>query len=296
MAESVSSDVLSRERESIVLVPPRGVPDQRSSRGRSSGGPLEARGPQPENWRQNGPRADGPAATRLSVVIPTLNEAANLEFILPQLTRFHQVIIVDGLSSDGTPDVVARLRPDATILTRPPVGKGDALRAGFAAATGDVIVMMDADGSMDPREVDAFVALIDLGYDLVKGSRAVCGGGSHDLTMIRALGNKALCWLGNRLFRTSWTDLCYSYIALRRSCVLQLALTGTGFEIETQILANAALANLRIAELPSVEMPRRFGDSHLNAPRDGLRVLWAMIGARCTPRARRVAATIRPVR
>lgn len=232
---------------------------------------------------------------RVSAVIPTLNEAANLEFVLPRLTRFDEIVIVDGQSSDGTVEVAGRLRPDAVVLERPPRGKGDALRAGFAAATGDVIVMMDADGSMDPREVDAFVAVIQLGYDLVKGSRAACGGGSHDLTIIRHLGNKALCWLGNRLFRTSWSDLCYGYIALRRSCIAQLGLTATGFEIETQILAHAALANLRIAELPSIEMPRLFGDSHLNARRDGLRVLKTMVTAWCMPRARRVASTLRPV-
>jgi hypothetical protein len=236
-----------------------------------------------------------PSPTPLTAVIPTLNEAENLKYVLPQLARFHQVVIVDGQSVDGTVEVARRLRPDATVLVRPARGKGDALRAGLEAATCDVIVMMDADGSMDPREADVFVALIDLGYDLVKGSRVACGGGSHDLTLVRFLGNRALCWLGNRMFRSSWTDLCYGYIALRRSCVAQLALTGTGFEIEAQILAHASLANLKIAELPSIEMPRRFGDSHLATLSDGLRILRAMLEARCTPRPRRTALALRPV-
>jgi len=232
---------------------------------------------------------------RVTAVIPTLNEADNLAFLLPQLKRFDEVIIVDGNSQDGTVEVARRARPDVRVIERPARGKGDALRAGFAAASCDVIVMMDADGSMDPREVDAFVALIDIGYDLVKGSRTACGGGSHDLTIVRFFGNKMLCWLGNRLYSTAWTDLCYGYIALRRSCISQLGLSGTGFEIEAEILVNAALAKLRMAELPSIEMPRRFGDSHLNALRDGTRVLRTMVGARFTPRSRRAAQSLRPI-
>lgn len=231
----------------------------------------------------------------LTAVIPTLNEADNLAYLLPQLRRFDEVIIVDGRSQDGTVDVARRMRPDVRVLERPPLGKGDALRAGFAAASCDIIVMMDADGSMDPREVEAFVALIDVGYDLVKGSRTACGGGSHDLTLVRFLGNKMLCWLGNCLYSTAWTDLCYGYMALRRSCIPLLTLNGTGFEIEAEILVRAALAKLRMAELPSIEMPRRFGDSHLNAMRDGTRVLRTMLGVRFAPRSRRAAQSLRPI-
>jgi hypothetical protein len=232
---------------------------------------------------------------RLTAVIPTLNEADNLAFLLPQLKRFDEVIIVDGRSQDGTVDVARRMRPDVRVLERPPLGKGDALRAGFAAASCDVIVMMDADGSMDPREVDAFAALIDIGYDVVKGSRTACGGGSHDLTLVRFLGNKMLCWVGNRLYSTAWTDLCYGYMALRRSCIPLLTLHGTGFEIEAEILVRAAVAKLRMAELPSIEMPRRFGDSHLNAMRDGTRVLRTMLGVRFAPRSRRAAQSLRAI-
>jgi hypothetical protein len=247
--------------------------------------------------RLNGVAHRPSAHTRLtlSIVIPTLNEAGNVGHVLQQLGRFDEVILVDGHSTDGTVDIARSIRPDIHVVERAPRGKGDALRAGFAAASGEVIVMMDADGSMDPNEVDAFVALIGLGYDLVKGSRSACGGGSHDLTMIRFLGNRALCQLANSLFRTSWTDLCYGFVAFRRSCLPKLALTANGFEIETQILVHAALAHLRIAEIPSVELPRLSGDSHLNARRDGVRVLRTILGARLSPRARRVAVQLRPL-
>lgn len=264
-------------------------------------------GDQPAMSRQPVVRSNGEAArlsrhipTRLarqrlqvSVVIPTLNEARNIAYVLGLLDRFDNIVIVDGYSSDGTVDIVRELRPDVLILERPPKGKGDALRAGFEVATGDVIVIMDADGSMDPDEVDVFVSMISLGFDLVKGSRLACGGASHDLTLTRWLGNAALCHLANALFHTAWTDLCYGYLVFRRSCLPQLALTADGFEIESQILGHAALAGLRIAEVPSVEFPRLTGDSHLNARRDGTRVLLTMLNARFAPRPRRVATAIR---
>lgn len=230
-----------------------------------------------------------------SVVIPTLNEAGNIVTVLRQLDQFDDIVLVDGLSDDGTVALARATRPDITVVERKPRGKGDALRAGFEVASGDVIVIMDADGSMDPAEVNVFMSMVALGFDLVKGSRLACGGGSHDLTLVRQWGNAALCRLANTLFHTQWTDLCYGYLAFRRSCLPQLALTANGFEIESQILGHAALAGLRIAEIPSIEMPRLTGDSHLNARRDGTRILRAMLAARFAPRARRTAAALRPL-
>jgi hypothetical protein len=236
-----------------------------------------------------------PAALTCSVVIPTLNEAGNIVTVLRQLEHFDDIVLVDGLSDDGTVQLARATRPDITVIERKPRGKGDALRAGFEAANGDVIVIMDADGSMDPGEVAVFMSMIAVGFDLVKGSRLACGGGSHDLTLVRQWGNAALCRLANTLFHTQWTDLCYGYLAFRRSCLPRLALTADGFEIESQILGHAALAGLRIAEIPSIEMPRLTGDSHLNARRDGTRILRAMLAARFAPRARRSAAALRPL-
>jgi len=231
----------------------------------------------------------------LSVVIPTLNEAGNIRHVLEALSRFDDIVIVDGMSTDDTVKIAKSVRPDVRVLKRNPRGKGDALRAGFAAAKGDVIVIMDADGSMDPGEVEVFMSMIALGFDLVKGSRLACGGGSHDLTTVRLLGNRALCGLANVLFNTTWTDLCYGYLAFRRDCLPRMALTADGFEIESQILANSALAGLRIAEIPSVEMPRLTGESHLNARRDGTRILRAMLAARFSPKAKRAAVALRPL-
>ncbi len=235
-----------------------------------------------------------PADLTLSVVIPTWNEAANIGPVLRSLSRFDDIVLVDAFSDDGTVEAARAVRPDLRLVQRQPRGKGDALRAGFDAATGDVIVIMDADGSMDAGEVEVFASMIAVGFDLVKGSRQACGGGSHDLTRIRTIGNAALLKLANRLFGTNWTDLCYGYLAFRRDCLSRLALDADGFEIESQILAHAALAGLRIAEIPSVEMPRLTGESHLNARRDGMRILRTMLSARFSPRPKRAAVALRP--
>lgn len=216
----------------------------------------------------------------VSAVIPTLNEAENLRWLMPRLSGVDEVIVVDGESTDGTADTALLLRPDAVLISQPPAGKGAAMRAGFRAATGDVIISIDADGSMDPREIDAFVALICCGFDIVKGSRYCVGGGSEDLTLLRRTGNLWLTRLANVMYGVRWTDLCYGYIALRRSVVDRLGLTADGFEIETELCVNAITAGLRIAEVPSYEFDRRTGESKLNARRDGLRVLRTMMRRR----------------
>ncbi|HEY5990056.1 MAG TPA: glycosyltransferase family 2 protein, partial [Streptosporangiaceae bacterium] len=152
------------------------------------------------------------------------------------------------------------------------------------AATGDVIVMLDADGSMDPLEIDAFAALIARGFDIVKGSRYSCGGGSEDLTFIRKAGNWLFVRLANLLYRTGWSDLCYGYIAIRRSALGQLRLHSDGFEIETEICVHAVTAKLSVAEVPSFELNRRAGVSNLHPFRDGWRVLKVLLRNRLRQR------------
>jgi glycosyltransferase involved in cell wall biosynthesis len=227
----------------------------------------------------------------VTAVIPTLNEADNLRWLLPRLTSVDEVVIVDGQSSDGTAEIARLLRPDATIIVEPPTGKGTAMRTGMAAATSEVLIMLDADGSMDPAEFDAFLALLCRGFDFVKGSRYACGGGSDDLTGLRSVGNKWLTRLANGLYRGGWSDLCYGYVGIRRSAVDRLALKSTGFEIETEMCVNAVRAGLKIAEVASHESNRRHGESNLNTFRDGWRVLRTMVRLRFAGRLATVEVT-----
>jgi glycosyltransferase involved in cell wall biosynthesis len=240
-----------------------------------------------------------PRTPRVSVIVPTRNEAANLPTVLGLIPAEHEVIIVDGHSTDGTLEVAARLRPDAVLLTQTRRGKGNAMACGFAAATGDILVMLDADGSADPLEIPRFVRALLEGADFAKGTRFAAGGGSSDITRLRRLGNKALNGTVNTIYRTSYTDLCYGYNAFWRHClpVLELSpgsssdemLWGDGFEIETLINIRVAQAGLKVVEVPSYEADRLHGVSNLNAVSDGLRVLRTIAAERRTQRKRSVA-------
>ena len=229
---------------------------------------------------------------RVSVVIPTFNEAKNLQGVFALLPDdLHEVIVVDGHSTDGTVDVARTLRPDVRVVLQNRRGKGNAMACGFAVVTGDIVVMLDADGSADPREIPRFVAALEAGADVAKGSRFAAGGGSSDITATRRWGNRCLNRVANTLFGTSYTDLCYGYTAFWTHCLRALALDpsgevrdvklwGDGFEIETLINTRVAKAGLRIVEVPSFEFDRVYGESNLNTWRDGARVLRALVTER----------------
>src|SRR5712691_3636972 len=231
------------------------------------------------SWRDPGPviseggsvrslLAEGESAERVSVVIPARNEARNLPYVLEALPPgLHEVILVDGHSDDGTIEVARRVRPDIKVVGQARRGKGNALASGFAEVTGDIIVMLDADGSADPNEIPAFVGALAAGADFAKGTRFSKGGRSHDITRIRRLGNAGLNGLVNCLFGTRYTDLCYGYNAFRAFLLPVLDLPpadsaglsadamhwGDGFEIETLINVRVARAGARIVEVGSTE-------------------------------------------
>ena len=223
----------------------------------------------------------------VSLVIPAMNEADNLHFILPLLPReVTEVILVDGSSTDDTVEVARRLRPDVKVVHQVGVGKGSALTSGFEAATGDIIVTLDADGSADPGEIPVFIDALLAGAHLAKGSRFTEGAGSQDITRLRRTGNAGLTWLVNLLFRTKYTDLCYGYNAFWATCVPTLNVNCRGFEVETLVTIRASIAGLRVCEVPSFEHSRISGSSNLHAIRDGLRVLrtiaWERVRTRRT--------------
>lgn len=221
----------------------------------------------------------------VSVVIPTLNEAENLPFVLERIPEWvTQVVIVDGNSTDGTVEVARRCYPDALILQQRGTGKGDALVTGFGACTEDVIVTLDADGSTDPREIPRFVAALNTGGDFAKGSRFVTGGGSEDLTIVRRIGNRTLRSVVNGLWRSKYSDLCYGYNAFWRRCLPDLRLDCSGFEVETLMSIRAIDANLHVVEVPSHEARRLQGTSNLSAWRDGWRVFRTIMAERIRPR------------
>lgn len=216
-----------------------------------------------------------PAATpTVSIIIPALNEAKNLPLVLPRIPAWvHEVILIPGHSTDETVAVARRLWPTIRVIAQQGTGKGAALRSGFAAATGAIIVMLDADGSMDPCEIPAFVGALLAGADFAKGSRFVQGGGTADMEFHRKAGNWGLLLVAKLLFGGNYSDLCYGYNALWAEVLSRLALDGDGFEIETMMNVRALRAGLRVAEVPSFETRRVHGVSNLRALPDGWRVI-----------------------
>jgi glycosyltransferase involved in cell wall biosynthesis len=227
-----------------------------------------------EPARKQTRHAPADRALTVSVVIPALNEAANLPYVLPRIPDWvDEVLLVDGSSTDNTIEVARVLCQDIRIVMQEGRGKGAALRSGFAAATGDIIVMLDADGSTDPAELSAFVGALLAGADFAKGSRFLQGAGTADMPLYRKFGNWAFVTLVRLFFGGQYSDLCYGYNAFWKDVLPRLDLNGDGFEIETMMNVRALRAGLKIVEVPSFEAKRVYGTGRLQTIPDGWRVL-----------------------
>lgn len=210
----------------------------------------------------------------VSLVIPAKNEARNLPHILPRIPEMvGEVLLIDGHSTDDTIAVARRLRPDIRVVHQTGKGKGDALRAGFEAASGEIIVMIDADGSMAPEEIPAYVGALLAGADYAKGTRFLHGAGTDDMEFHRYLGNLGFVLGVRALFGGTYSDLCYGYCAFWKRVLPQLHLESDGFEIETEMNVRALRSGIKVVEVPSFESRRIYGESNLHAVRDGMRVL-----------------------
>jgi glycosyltransferase involved in cell wall biosynthesis len=245
----------------------------------------------------------------VSVVVPALNEARNIPHVFAQMpSDIHEVVLVDGFSTDGTVGVARQLMPEVRVVRQTRMGKGNALACGIAVATGDIVALVDADGSADPGEIPRFVRALLNGADFAKGTRFVEGGGSADITRLRSLGNYALTAFFNARYSRAYSDLCYGFNVFwrRHAAVLGLDATspqrsgsdgrlwGDGFEVETLIHVRVAKAGLVVAEVPSYEHSRIHGVSNLNAFRDGRRVLRTILTEGRQTSASRAATAIPP--
>ncbi len=244
----------------------------------------------------------------ISVVIPALNESKNIGHVLDGLPDFvTEVILVDGGSSDDTVAVAEAHRPDIKLIPQTTPGKGAAMVAGMIVSSSDIVVLLDADGSMNPAELQSMVEVLCEGADVAKGSRGLPGGGSMDFTPIRKLGNTVLTKIANVLYGVQWTDFAYGYFALWTDVlpVLNLASLledadhpleshdglrhrprklGHGFEIEALVFCRSARRGMKVVEVPSHEELRRHGTSNLKAFKDGVRVGLALLVERLRSR------------
>ena len=212
------------------------------------------------------------------MVIPALNEAESLPQVLPQIPAWvDEIILVDGHSTDDTVAVAQAVRPGIRVIEQSGKGKGAAIRNGFTAATGDIVVLIDADGSTDPHEIPSFVGALLSGADFAKGSRFLQGGGTDDMPWIRRVANKGLTVLANMIAGTHYTDITYGYNATWRRNAPALALDIDGWANE--IISNLRVARngLRVVEVASFEQPRVAGEAKLAAFSAGWTILKAML-------------------
>ncbi len=208
--------------------------------------------------------------------------------MLPRIPAWvDEIILVDGRSSDGTVELACDLQRNARIVIQHGRGKGAAIRSGFAAATSDIVVLIDADGSTDPHEIPSFVGALLAGADFAKGSRFLQGGGTDDMPWIRRAANKGLTMLANLIAGTHYTDITYGYNATWRIHAHALGLDIDGWANEIITNLRAARNGLRVVEVASIEHERIAGQAKLAAFAAGWTILKAMLSEILRPRRTR---------
>lgn len=257
-------------------------------------------GPRP-NGRANGPAAPHPVDDagrsdleptesallgRVTVVIPTLNEAECIrEVLLAIPPTVGEVIVVDGLSSDGTGAAALAARPDVRLMHQTVPGKGAAIRLGVEAASGDYIVFMDGDGSTDASHIAAFARTLAGGADYVKASRFLPGSGTDDMPLHRRVGNWFFVVLAKVLFGTRFTDITYGFNAVKRDHAAGMALEIDGWAQEIVTNIRMFRRGLRVQEIPAFEPRRIAGEAKLQTWSAGWDILGAMLAERRRPLA-----------
>jgi glycosyltransferase involved in cell wall biosynthesis len=219
----------------------------------------------------------------ISIVIPCYNEAATIEPLVKALLSVplprRQVIIVDDASTDGTRQILRDIEThvDRVIYHQVNQGKGAALRTGFAAATGDIVVIQDADLEYDCRDIPSLIQpIIDGKADVVYGSRFLAQGAAEWITWRQKAANRLLTATSNLFTGLALSDMETCYKAIRRDVVQRLTIEEKGFGCEPEITAKLAGFGCRICEVPISYHPRGYEAGKKIRPADGLHALWCI--------------------
>jgi len=213
---------------------------------------------------------------KITVVIPTRNEEGCIGRVLGEIPRtlVNEVIVIDGHSTDRTViEAKKSMKSSDKVLDQIGNGYGAALIQGMRAARGDVIVMMDADGSHDPKDIVKIIKKMEKGAEYVMASRYMLGGRSDDDTWLRWFGNKLFTWMTNVVHGSDITDSLYLFTAIRKESMEKLKLKSHGFEFCTEIVVKAHKAGLKFAEVPTIERARFAGKSKVNSFYHGMKIL-----------------------
>ena len=233
---------------------------------------------------------------KLSVVIPVYNEAATIRALIDRVRAVplpieKEIVVVDDCSTDGTAAVLAPLtiEPNTNVLFhRVNQGKGAALRTGFAAATGDVVIIQDADLEYDPTEYPKLLQpILDGRADVVYGSRFAGGECHRVLYFWHSLGNRFLTLLSNAFTNLNLTDMETCYKVFRREVIESIRIEENRFGFEPEITAKVAEGRYRVYEVGISYSGRTYEEGKKIGWRDGLRAIWCIVKYR--PRRRAAA-------
>jgi glycosyltransferase involved in cell wall biosynthesis len=223
----------------------------------------------------------------ITVLLPAYDEATTIGLLVRACFAHTpepcEVLVVDDGSADETSKLAAAA---GARVVRLPVnqGKGVAVREGLAAARGDVVVMLDADGQDDPAEIPDLLAALTDGVDMVVGSRFRGQFGAGSITPLNYAGNRFLTFVLNALFATRLTDTLAGFKAVRSSCVRNVSLEARRYDIEVELLVRLLRNGARVVEIPVRRAARVHGTSRLNSFRDGTRVLGRIVRLRLETR------------
>jgi len=222
------------------------------------------------------------ATPTVSAIIPAVGDTECLPWVLARLPRWVTEVVVVSNGLNELAPLVHTHHPYARVVVQSGNGKCNALRCGFDATSGEIIVMLDADGSTDPLEIPRFVAALRTGADFAKGTRFVAGGGSVDARANR-YSNRALTGLTNRMWKTSFSDVCYGYNAFWRRCLPQLSPDSYGFGFETVLPLRALRGGLNVVEVPSFESNPSSLPDGITRRSESIRVLRTIVAERLRP-------------